>query len=92
MKSIWKQCRLFHTETDTHNASLFRSVESKSLWWSGPATRRADAASHALLGAEQSRTEERRSEMESYGAYVSARETDRRDPRPCISLALTQTP
>ena len=30
--------------------------------------------------------------MESYGACVSARETDRRDPRPCISLALSQTP
>ena len=30
--------------------------------------------------------------MESYGVRVSARETDRWDPRPCISLALTQTP
>ena len=40
----------------------------------------------------QWRTGERASEMESYGVCVSASETDRRDPRPCISLALTQTP
>ena len=40
----------------------------------------------------QWRTGERASEMESYGVCVSARETDRRDRRPCISLALAQTP
>ena len=31
-------------------------------------------------------------ETESYGVCVSARETDRVDPCPCISLALAQTP
>ena len=41
--------------------------------------------------ARQGRTGERASEREAYGVCVSARETDRRDPRPCISLALTQT-
>ena len=42
----------------------------------------------------QWRTGRRASEMESYEVCVSARETDRdrRDPRPCISLALTHTP
>ena len=42
--------------------------------------------------AAQGRTGERASEMGSYGVCVSAREPDRRDPRPCIPLALTQHP
>ena len=47
---------------------------------------------HAQEPKHQWRTGERASEKESYGVRVSARETDRRVPRLCISLVLTQTP